>query len=500
MSESTRNELLTTNRKALSLNLDNAIYGTFAEIGAGQETARNFFQAGGAAGTIAKTISAYDMTFSDEIYGKTQRYVSRDRLGTMLALEYDLLEQRLGHADEPKTFFAYANTVKTKAYKGPNNAHGWLGIRFQTHPDKKPNDIIIHARMWDDDNIQQQHAIGILGTNLIYGAFFIHDRPEALIETLLDNLGPSRIEIDLIKFEGPDFEDIDNRIMNLHLVRKGLTQAVIFSPDGTVELAANALYKKAILVERGSFRPVTKVNIDMLKCAGAQFIQEPNLKGKDIIVMAEITMSNLQASGKIDYDDFLDRIDSLGTTGNYTLISNYFEFYRLIQYFRRYTEEMIGMAMGINNLLEVFNEKYYTHLPGGILESFGRLFRNAVKLYIYPMKQRAYRRYLNMQSAQDGKEPSRSGESEGIASELLITCENLRVENRIVNLYRHLFENGHIEHIRGIDESLMEIFSRDILKRIANGDAEWENMVPEKTAAFIKKQQLFGYQSAPASD
>jgi len=494
MADISSNELLTTNRKALSINLDNAKYGTFAEIGAGQETARNFFQAGGAAQTIAKTISAYDMTFSDEIYGKSKRYVSRDRLETMLELEYNLLEQRLGANAPEKTFFAFANTVKTKPYKGPNDAHGWLGIRFQANTVDPPSNIILHARMWDDSNLKQQHAIGILGTNLIYGAFYLREQPELLIESLLDNLTPRRIEVDLIKLEGPEFSSIDNRIMNLHLVRKGLTQAVMFSPEGKVELASNALYKKAVLVERGSFRPVTKVNIDMLKCSGAQFIQEPSLIGKEIIVMAEITMNNLQASGEIDYEDFLHRIDSLGTTGNFTLISNYFEFYRLSQYFRRYTKEMIGITMGINNLLEVFNEKYYTHLPGGILEGFGRLLRNSVKLYIYPMKQKAYRHYLELHSAEREANKDRPSSSEGIADEMVITCENLRIENKLHHLYQYLLQNGYIEHIRGIDESLMDIFSRDILDRIAQKDDSWEEMVSKKTAAFIKENRLFGYE------
>ena len=494
MSEATQNNLLTTNGKALTVNLDPLVYGTFAEIGAGQETARNFFQAGGAAGTIAKTISAYDMTFSDQIYGKSKRYVSRERLLTMLETEYQVLLQRLGESEKERQFFTFANTVKTKPYRGPNDAHGWLGIRFQPKPNDKPSSIVLHARIWDDDSLDQQHAIGILGTNLIYGAFYFRHNPEDLIESLVDNLGPNRIEVDLIRFDGPEFESIDNRIMNLHLVRKGLTQAVIFSPEGKVELAANALYKKAVLVERGSFRPVTKVNVNMLKCAGAQFIQEPSVSDKNIIVLAEITMKNLQASGQIDYEDFLHRIDSLGTTGNFTLISNYFEFYRLSQYFRQYTKEMIGIAMGINNLLEVFNEKYYPHLPGGILESFGRLFRNSVKLYIYPMKQKAYRHYL--ESQQPDSESEQATGSEGIAGDLLITCENLRVENPITHLYQHLLGNGYIEHIRGIDESLMDIFSRDILDKISKQDASWETMVPDKTAAFIKENELFGYEAS----
>lgn len=497
MEAKNEHEFLTTNRKALTVNLDNRVYGTFAEIGAGQETCRNFFQAGGAAGTIAKTISAYDMTFSDSIYGKVGRYVSRERVNKMIEHEYALLEERLaGDVGAERTFFAYANSMKAKSYRGGNDTHGWMGIRFQLTPRGEPSEIILHTRMWDAENVQQQVAVGILGTNLIYAAFYFHDDIERLIESLVDNVGAERIEVDLVDFRGPAFENVDNRIANLHLVRRGLTNAVLFSPDGEITQPSEAIYKKAILVERGSFRPVTRVNIDMLKCAGAQFVQEPSVQGKDVLVMAEITMNNLLASGKLDYEDFLQRVDTIGATGNYVLISNYFEFYRLTSYFRRYTKEMIGVVMGINNLLEVFNEKYYSHLEGGILESFGRLFRNAVKLYIYPMKQKAYRRYLELIALESSDENTPKPPAQtisGITDEILITCNNLRIDSRLSNLYLHLLENGYLEHLRGIDESLLEIFSRDILSAIAAKDPVWEKMVPEKAASFIKENQLFGY-------
>lgn len=490
-------ELLTTNRKALSVNLDPRRYGTFAEIGAGQETCRNFFQAGGAAGTIAKTISAYDMTFSDSIYGKVGRYVSSDRVYKMLEHEYTLLEERLkDEFGEEKCFFAYANTMKAKSYRGGNDTHGWMGIRFQVDPLGPSSEIILHTRMWDPENVQQQQAVGILGTNLIYAACYYHDNVERLIESLVDNVGNERIEVDLIHFSGPAFADVDDRIANLHLVRRGLTNAVLFSPEGKITQPSEALYKKAILVERGSFRPVTRVNIDMLRCSASQFIQEPPVQGKEVIVLAEITMNNLLASGKLDYEDYLARIDTLGATGNFVLISNYFEFYRLTSYFRRYTKEMIGVTMGINNLLEVFKEKYYLHLEGGILESFGRLFRHSVKLYIYPMKQRAYRRYLQLQEEDTGvvaESEYSNATSSGLTDELLITCNNLRVAQRLSHLYLHLLENGYIENIRGIDETMLEIFSDDILSAICKNDPNWENMVPSAAAEFIKANQLFGY-------
>lgn len=498
MSNDSNNELLTTNRKALSINLDNEKYGTFAEIGAGQETARNFFHAGGAAGTIAKTISAYDMTFSDSIYGKCGRYVSLERLETMLDHEYELLEERLADkVGSEKHFFAYANTLKARGYRGGNDAHGWLGIRFQATAQSKPNDIVIHARMWDADNLRQQEAIGILGTNLIYGALYLSKNPDALIKSLLDNLGPERIEVDLIHFKGEKFKDIDQRIMNLHLVSSGLTNAVLFNPQGEIVQPSEVLYKKAILVERGSFRPVSKVNIDMLKCSGAQFIQEPQVQGTEIIALAEITINNLLSGGELDTKDFLDRIDTLAVTGNYVLISNYFEFFRLTAYFRQFTQEMIGVTMGINNLLEVFNPKYYTNLQGGILENFGRLFRNSVKLYIYPMKQKAYRHYINLMSSDvvDKVDRSEKVTTGGITDEMLITCGNLKVSTQLSHLYDYLLENGFIEPIKGVNEDLLEIFSRDILTCIAEKDVSWEDMVPAAAVAHIKKHNLFGYHS-----
>lgn len=492
---SEQKDLLTTNRKALTINLDEPKYGTFAEIGAGQEVARIFFQAGGAAGTVAKSMSAYDMTFSDAIYGKAPRYVSRERLGLMLDHEYTLLIERLGEKRGPNTtFFVFADTVAARNYKGTNECHGWMGIRFQTEPHGPPSDLMIHVRMWDKDNLLQQQALGIVGTNLIYGAFYYRDSPEELIKSLLDNVGPERIEVDMLKMSGPAFGPVDNRLMSLYLVRHKLTNAVMFGPGGDVLQPSEILYKKAVLVERGSFRPVTHVNVDMLNCACAQFMQEPQVKGKDIVVLMEITMNNLLADGELDAQDFLSRVDLLGDIGFTVLISDYSEYYRLTTYFRRYTQEMIGVALGINNLLEIFNEKYYEHLAGGILENFGRLFRNSVKLYIYPMQQLAYDRYLTAGHPASADQPAGSP----FAANVLITAKNLQVDDHLSNLYAHLMENHYIECIVGYEKSILSIFSRDVLQRIQNRDATWETMVPPPVAAAIKKRGLFGY-VAPAA-
>lgn len=494
---SEKKELLTTNRKALTINLDELKYGTFAEIGAGQEVARIFFQAGGASGTVAKTISAYDMNFSDAIYGKAPRYVSRERLGLMLDHEYNLLIERLNaQRGSRTTFFVFADTVATKGYKGNHDAHGWMGMRFQTEPGGPPSDVVLHVRMWDKENVLQQEALGIAGTNLIYAACYYRSDPKRFIESLVDNLGTARLEVDMLKFSGPAFAQVDNRLMALYLVQFGLTNAVMFGPNGDVLQPSEVFYKKAILVERGSFRPVTHVNIDMLNSATAQFVQEPAVKGKDVVVVMEITMNNLLSAGALDAHDFLERVDLLSELGLAAMVSNYSEYYRLTSYFRRYTKEMIGMVLGINTLLEIFNEKYYEHLEGGILESFGRMFRHAVKLYIYPMRQEAYDRYL----ATGGVVAAGSHLGHAFAGNVLITARNVHVADHLRNLYDHLLENHYIDCIVGFDREALGIFSRDVLARIRDNDPAWETMVPPAVAVAIKKRRLFGYAgAAPAA-
>ncbi len=478
---SDKKDLLTTLSKALTINLDGSRYGTIAEIGAGQEVARVFFQAGSASGSIAKTMSAYDMTFSDAIYGKAPRYVSRERLQTMLQHEYSLLKERLFEKRGERTqFFVFANTVATKG----NDGHGWLGIRFQTAPLGEPSEIIIHVRMWDKINRLQQEALGIVGTNLIYGAFYNLDDPETFILSLVDNVGTDRIEVDMLKFSGPAFSHVDNRLLSLYLVKHGLTNAVMFAPTGDVLQPSEALYNRAVLVERGSFRPVTHINVDMLNCATAQFLHEPPVKDKNLIVLMEITINNLLQNGKLDTADFLERVDMLGHIGFTVLISNYSEFYRLVSYFRRYTKEMIGVALGINTLVEIFNEKYYENLEGGILESMGRMFKHAVKLYVYPMRQETYAKFA-------ATDPS-VGTPE-LATDELITARNITVAPHLRLLYRHILENGRIDCVSGYNEDYLTIYSREVLEQIQSGNPAWERLVPARVAAVIKQRNLLGY-------
>ncbi len=486
-----QNELLTTNRKALTINLDNTKYGTFAEIGAGQETARYFFHAGGSAGTVAKSISAYDMKFSDEIYGKSGRYVSEERLDRMIAYEYDLLHERLAETRGPASqFFAFANTVAARSFRREHECHGWLGIRFQSEPMGEPNDIIIHVRLLDKENIQQQQALGIIGVNLVYGAFYFQNDVVGLIRSLLDNLSAERIEADMIRFRGPRFAGVDNRLMSLQLIQQGLTRGVIFSPNGDVQQPSEVLYKKAVLVERGSFRPVTRVNLDMLKRGLEQFAAEPEVQGEDVVVVMEITMRNLLSGGEVDDADFLARVDILCSLGFNVLISDYPEYYRLASYFRRYTQAMVGVVMGVNNLVEIFDERYYEDLSGGILESFGRLFRNTVRLYVYPMRRDALEQYITLQESMGEK---RSPAPQELEPHEFVTAENLQVFPHLRHLYLHLKFNEYIVSVTDYDRELPELFSLHILQRIREGEGQWETLVPPEVAKMVKERRLFGY-------
>lgn len=456
-----------TNDKAFQINMDPRIYGAFAEIGAGQEVARRFFSAGGAAGTVAKTISAYDMTFSDAIYGASGRYVSRARLESMLTHEYALMVERLdAKVGAERTFFSFADTVAARSFRRHDESHGWMGIRFQASPRAQPSEIILHARMLDPLNLQQQEALGILGLNLIYGAFYHTASPEKLIGSLLDHIAPGRIEIDMIRFSGPAYVEVDNRIMALQLVVQGLTNAALFRADGEVVIPADAFYKKPLLVERGSFRPVTLVTNDMLDCARSMFLSEEVIKNEEPEILMEITMKNLLSSGELDLRDFLDRVDLLGTIGRTVLISNYGEYYKLVNYLTRYTDRMIGLPLGVPAMVEIFDEEYYAELEGGILEGLGRLFKKGVKLYVYPFR-------------------NSRGE--------LVTANNFRVASNISRLYMHLLENGFIEAMEGYHSEYLDIKAPQVLGKIRAGDPGWEQMVSPAVAQIIKDRRLFGH-------
>ncbi|WP_372725994.1 TonB-dependent receptor [Novipirellula sp.] len=460
-----------THQKALDVNLDPRRYGTFAEIGAGQEVVRWFFRVGGGAGTIAKSMSAYDMKVSDAIYGRASRYVCRERLQAMLDYEHRLNLDRLREVRGDTTaFFAFADTVSARNFQGTNECHGWMGIKFQAHPRDDDSQIIIHVRMLDEEAALQQEALGIVGVNLVHGAFALHHEPELLVDSLLDGLSTSRIEIDMIEFSGIAFRHVDNRLMSLKLVELGLSGAAMFASSGEVLQPSEFFYRKPILVERGSFRPVCNVNLDMLRGAHEKFSQLPSVAGKEVVQVMEITMNNLKAEGEIDLRDFLARADVMAACGMPVLISDYFRYFRLAAYLSRYSKESIAITMGAGSLLELFDEQYYTSLEGGILESFGRLFKNDLKIYCYPL--------LDPATGQ------------------LVTCDNLEVKPELSKLYHYLLDRGEINAVENYDVDCLKIFSREVLRMIKNGDADWETMVPKPVAEVIKNKNYFDYQPA----
>ena len=456
--------------KALRINLNENIYGSFAEIGAGQETVRNFFKAGGASGTIAKAMSAYDKDFSDSIYGieKNGRYVTESRLKKMLSHEIDLIEERVPREKHPnRLFFAYANTVATIDFAKKFKGHGWVGIKYQVEPEGAFNEIVLHIRFHENEATLQQNTLGTLGVNLIYGAFYKFDEPKKLLRYLYDHIDQDKIEIDTINFSGPQFEKVDNRLMSLQLVKNSMTEAVIFGPDGNNILPASILYKKNILALRGSYRPVTKVNIDMYEKSLEIFKKEKRVDENNTIVIFEITLSNLRAEGEIDEEDFMSRARLLCSLGHTVMISNFQEYYKLVEYFSAYTKKRMGLTLGVNNLIDIFDEKYYRHLSGGILEAFGKLFFKDLKVYLYPMLNPKTGEYTN--------------------------SENLKVHPRMKELYKFFKYNGKVVDIEGFDKDNLNIFSREALKMIENKEEGWEKLLPAGVSEIIKQKKLFGY-------
>lgn len=460
--------ILSIENKCTRLNLNENIYGTFAEIGAGQETVRHFFRARNPKGTIAKTLSAYDKDFSDAIYGldPQNRYVTENRLKSMLVYETGLIEKRISRVKHPdKLFFSYANTVATidwaKKYKG----HGWLGLRFQKKPKQEYSEIILHVQLHENSAFHQQISLGIMGVNLIYAAFYQSDDPMQVMRHLYDHLDSDKIEIDSINFNGPVFENVDNRLMSLHLVKEGITDAVMFSEDGNNILPANALYKKNILTLRGSFRPVTNLNLDMFRTARRLFLEEKKVKKENTVIIFEMTLNNLKAEGEIDEKDFLDRADLLCASGQTVMISSFQEYYKVVEYFAMHTKEQLGLVLGVDNLQDIFNEKYYRDLSGGILEAFGKLFFKNLKVYLYPILD------------------EETGE--------IINSRNLKVHPRVKELYKFFVDNDKVIDIEDYDKEALKIHPRKVYEMIRENDPDWEKMVPGLTAKMIKEKKLF---------
>lgn len=460
----------TTTQKALRLNLDEKKYGTIVEIGAGQEVARHFFLAGAAAGTIAKTMSAYDMKFSDAIYGvqEDRRYVSKGRVKAMMEQEFDLVVDRVGETrSKSSRYFSYAATVAAKSFNRKNECHAWCGIRVQMYPGALPSTITVHVRMLDDNAEAQQQALGVLGVNLIYAAYHYFENPKQIIDSLTDGIKANRIEIDSIDFDGPYFEDIDNRTKNIHLIRSWKTRAIMFKPDGSVGVPAEMLYKKNILTIRGSFRPVTKLNVDMIEQGQRSFSTLPEVDPENTIAIAEISLNDAHGNdAKVPESDIVARVHLLNSLGYNVMVSDYTRYFSLRAYFRQFTQLQIGIVLGMVNVKQIFDESFYRGVEGGILEAFGKLFPDNTRLFIYP------------EIDEDGQ---------------ISEFTNVKVPEHLRFLYRHLLENDFLHGIECSDPSLLNIFSRKLLKQVASGKGDWQKSLPEGVAEEIIKNKFFGY-------
>ncbi len=462
-----------TKQKALAINLDPEIYGSFAEIGAGQDVAANFFKAGGSSGTIAKTMSAYDMLFSDAIYGaeKKRRYVSESRLIAMLEKEYGLLIERLAaQRGATSTFFAFSDTIAALNYQKTNIGHGGLGGRFQLKPEGAYNDVVLHVKLLDNDNNLQQQAVGILGVNLVYACFNHHENSVVFLMSLMDDLSKDRIQIDMIRFEGPDFTKVDNRLMSLHLVKYGFSDAAVFGADGKNLQPSEVLYKKHIVIIRGRFRPVINVHMDMLNTGVKQFLEEPDVDKENVVVLTELTLQSLKErnaddTADIDEKDFLDRVDILGSLGQTVMISNFHEYYKLVAYLSTITKLKMGVVLGYPNLEYIFSEEHYKNLAGGILESFATLFSRKVKLFIYPT----------------------------LRNGVIQNCLRLQLPPHLIDLYRYLIANNKIEDITHYNRNNLNVQTDRVLDMIKEDESGWEDYVPPEVATIIKARCLFGY-------
>ncbi len=455
-------------QKALKINIEDKVYGTLAEIGGGQEVARAFFQAGGASQTIAKSISAYDKTFSDHYYNNHElgRYVSQDRLVKMLNKEYsDLTEILVDEKHNDTLFFAFANTVEILNYHKTNQAHGWMGVRFQYSSREKPNEVLVHFNLLENDALLQQYTLGSLGVNLIYACFHHVFYPNSFMQSIMDNLDSHRVEIDMVSMKGPDLDYVDNRLLGVQLVKNGMTNVVMFDSSGNIAQAADLVYKKDIIAIRGSFRPITHVGFDMVRTSKQMLEREGNYKDETSLLLCEITMRNLFSSGELDERDFLARVDLLTGMGLNVMVSNYMYFYRISEYFNQFTINRLRMVIGVPTLKNLVQKQYYADLKGGVMEAFGRLFAQNVKLYVYPL----------------------------LENKRLQTGKLLNVDEELFYLYQHLLNNEQIIDLENVDRAFQGIFTRDVLKMIQNGDPGWEEMMPNFVANQIKTNKLFGY-------
>lgn len=447
--------LAATQEKAFRINMDKRIYGTFAEIGAGQETANWFFRSSGAAGTVAKTISAYDMTVSDTLYGPVRRYVSQERLEQMMDYEYTQLINRLGEKRGADTcFFSFCNTVKCKGYKDNGPWSAWIGVRFQLRPEAPPSDFVMHVRLLVPDHDIQMRVLGILGVNLLHAIYYNREHMDEFVNSVSENLDRSMYEIDFMRFSGNGFSMFDNRLLALELVRNGISEATLFCPDGSVIPPADFLYKRPIVLMRGSFLPICNIHMEMMDSVRVKFTESLTPAQQEKVVdICEISLSNLLRGNDVDLLDFIDRVDALAALGKTVMVTNITHFHRISTLLNQYTNEPVAIALSIGLLNELFKEKW-ADIPGGILASIGLCFVNKTKFYVTP--------WINRKTGE------------------YVTAGTYIAPEKYQYLYKHLLDNGDIISVPYFNQKLLFRTPRDIVRLINDGDDSWKEYVPEE--------------------
>ncbi len=459
-------EIIPTNRKALRINIDTSLYGTFAEIGGGQEVARHFFQAGGSSETIAKTVSAYDKRFSDSFYNKNKkgRHVSEQRLEKMLNAEYKELTNLLAEVSDDKTLFVFANTMEVLNYAKNNKSHGWMGIRYQLSPNSEPNEVIIHIKLLENDALLQQATIGALGVNLLFACKYYYKSPTTFLRSLTDNLSMDRFRITMMRMRGPDLDYIDNKLLAVQLVKNKMTRSIMFDKHGNVQQPSDMLYKKNVLAFRGSFMPVTYIVKDILNKSVELFSKDEDYEHSNTLTFCELSLNNILHKGEVDEQDFLNRVEMLVSMGQNVMVSDLREYYKLVDFFSQFKLNKLRIVMGLPTFEKVLQKKYYKDLRGGILEAVSKIFPEYMKLYIYPTKR----------TKQDN----------------IITSEDLEMDDDVRLIFDYLKVNRFILDIESEMVNQLHISTREVYKMMKNKDKHWEKYVPMIICKFIKNRGM----------
>lgn len=461
-------KLQSTKEKSVQINLHSQYYGSVAEIGGGQETARHLFQAGGASNTIAKSISAYDKSFSDHFYndGTPNRYVAEDRLRKMVDYEYDELIKILDKKN-PKKFFAFANTVETLNFAKTNQGNGWLGIAVEGTDRYRPNKFLIHVKLHENDTLLQQYTLGALGINLIYAGLFGWEDPRSMLLSLLDNLGRERVEVDYIYVEGPDLDWCDNRLLNLMLVKNNMTPAIMFDQSGHIQQPGDMLYKKNVLLMRGFFRPINNLGLEFIEDSLAIFKRDEDYKPDNTIAFCEISLKYFIHDEQLDENDFLNRVELLNMVGQNVMVSNFYRYFKLVDYFAQFKMIKLRIVVGLPTFDKILDSSQYTDMRGGLLEAMGTLFQHNVKMYLYP--------YTDMSTGE------------------VVYPDDNHFSGEYKLLWQYLMATRRMIVLKGIPAHRLSITSGYIDTLIENADERLKDYVPEKVYNYISQNRLFGY-------